>query len=709
MRLLKYLGEHKGAIALVLVLLIAQAFCDLMLPNYTSRIVDVGIQQAGIERVAPSEMSSATYESLEGMLGAEGAALLDRAYDPNEKGTYDLVAQGEDDAALDIALARSFAQVHGLNAQGASDDIALQAGIAAAREEYELLGYDMNAMRINYLVITGAKMLGFALLASFIAVMVGLVASRTGAKIGRSLRSRLFRRVMSFSDAEIQRFSPASLITRGTNDIQQIQMMSIMMMRMVLYAPILGIGGIIMMAQTDLSMGWIIGMAVLVIVIIVAVLMFVAVPKFKIMQKLVDRVNLVAREMLTGVSVVRAFGRQEREQERFDEASTDLMRNQLFVGRAMSLMLPLMFLVLNIVSITIIWVGAGQVDAGVVQTGDLIAFITYAMIIIMGFFMLSMIAVIAPRANVSAARIDEVIETEPSIADPEEPKGEAPQMAPFQKEPLGESALSASQGARIAFENVSFRYAEDSEDVLHDVTFAVEPGQVCAVIGSTGSGKSTIAKLLLRFYDVGEGAVTIDGVDVRALPLHELRSQIGYVPQKAFLFTGTIGSNVGYASDDMDEAKMMDAIRIAQASELLESKEEGLGAPITQGGTNVSGGQRQRLAIARALASDARVLLFDDSFSALDYRTDAALREALANELPGKTQVIIAQRIATVMRADTIIVLDEGRVVGAGTHGQLLQTCQQYREIASSQLSPEELGLDLAECAPEGGGWHERA
>ena len=697
MRLFRYLGEHKRAVMLVFVLLIAQAFCDLMLPNYTSRIVDVGIQQAGIERVAPSERTAKTYEAIELMLGPTEAALLDRSYDPSDHGTYELVAKGQDDVELDAMLARPLAAVHSMSAEGVSDEIALQAGIAAARAEYEMLGYDMDAMRFGYLVITGIKMLGFALLAAAIAVLVGLVASRTGAKIGRNLRSRLFKRVMSFSDAEVQRFSAASLITRGTNDIQQIQMMSILTLRMVLYAPILGIGGIIMMARTDLSMGWIIGLAVLVIVIIVAVLMLVALPKFKIMQKLIDRVNLVAREMLTGVSVVRAFGRQQREQDRFDKASTDLMRTQLFVNRTMAFMFPAMFLVLNVVSIAIVWIGAGQVDAGVVQTGDLIAFITYAMIIIMGFFMLSMIAVIAPRANVSAARIDEVIETEPSIADPPPEKAAA-------LEGFGEG-----HGARICFNDVSFRYAEDSENVLDGITFSIDPGKVCAIIGSTGSGKSTIAKLLLRFYDVGEGSITVDGIDVRDLPLHTLRAQVGYVPQKAFLFTGTIESNVGYASDEMDREALFRAIEIAQATELLEGSEEGLQVPITQGGTNVSGGQRQRLAIARAIASDARVLVFDDSFSALDYRTDAALRKALSVELPGKTQIIIAQRIATVMRADSIIVLDEGRIVGKGTHKQLLENCQQYREIASSQLSPEELSLGADAEPPRGGDGDERA
>jgi len=413
---------------------------------------------------------------------------------------------------------------------------------------------------------------------------------------------------------------------------------------------------------------------------VVLVLMAIAIPKFKIMQKLVDRVNLVSRERLTGVQVVRAFGQQSYEEERFDEASMSLMRTQLFTNRVMTFMMPIMMMIMNLVSVAIVWVGAGQIDAGNIQTGDLIAFITYSMVIIMGFLMLSMLAIIAPRADVSAGRIDEVLDAEVSITDPE------PQRA-------GQGRLSGeslAKGAEIEFDHVSFRYDDGSECVLDDVSFVAEAGKTCAIIGSTGSGKSTILKLIERFYDVSEGAVRVDGQDVRDVPLRELRAQFGYVPQRAFLFTGTVASNVGY-SENADEARVLEAIDIAQAEEFVRSKEEGLEAEITQGGTNVSGGQRQRLAIARALATDARAFLFDDSFSALDYKTDAALRKALAERLPGKTQVIVAQRIATVMRADKIVVLDEGRVVGQGTHAELLESCTQYREIAYSQLSPEEL------------------
>ena len=704
MRLLKYLGKHAGAVVLVLVLLIGQAFCDLMLPNYTAEIVDVGIQQAGVDHASTSELSAQTYNSIAAQLGSSDAAeLFAASYDRTDAGTYKLNSYGRAHRAkLDEAVALPLAsQFMGADAE-VDEDLVGQQAIAAARAEYANLGYDMNAMQMESLLFTALKMMGFVLLSVCISALVGLVAARTGASIGRELRSKLFAKVMSFSDAEVQRFSAASLITRGTNDVQQIQMMSIMFLRMVLYAPILAIGGIVMIAQMDFSMGWIIGAAIGAIVVVVGILMVVVIPKFKIMQKLVDRVNLVSRERLTGVQVVRAFGQQQHEEERFDEASTDLMRTQLFTNRAMTLLMPSMMMIMNLVSVAIVWIGAGQIDAGTIQTGDLIAFITYSMVIIMGFLMLSMLAIIAPRADVSAARIDEVLEAEVSI---EDPAGE-------QRTRLadGVDKPGSPEGVAIEFDHVSFRYDDGSEYVLRDISFMAEAGATCAIIGSTGSGKSTVLKLIERFYDVSEGAVRVDGVDVRDMPLRELRTQFGYVPQRAFLFTGTIESNVGYGEDEMDESRIFEAIDIAQAAEFVDSNEDGLQAEVTQGGTNVSGGQRQRLAIARAIAVNARALLFDDSFSALDYKTDAALRRALAERLPGKAQVIVAQRIATVMRADKIIVLDEGRIVGEGTHAELLATCDQYREIAYSQLSPEELGANATTAPnsasafqPEGG------
>ena len=724
MRLFKYLARHKGAILLIFVLLFGQAFCDLMLPNYTAQIVDVGIQQSGVEHASTDELTPKTYDELAtqakmadagtptqndagtpaqsdaGMsVGASAqtarpapdAQLLAASYELDEEsGTYRLTEFGQRHRVeLDSQMAAPLAAVHGLLQPDASDDLVQQAGIAAARAEYGALGRDLGSMQMSFLLITGLKMMGFVALGVLISVVIGLVASRTGAKIGRELRSKLYAKVMSFSDAEVQKFSAASLITRATNDVQQIQMMSIMLMRMVLYAPILGVGGIIMVARTNASMGWIVGVAILAVIVVVGVLVMIAMPKFKIMQKLVDRVNLVSRERLTGVQVVRAFGQQENEQARFDVASTDLMRTQLFTNRVMTFMMPTIFLVMNIVSIVIVWVGAGEIDAGIIQTGDLIAFITYSMMIMLGFVMLSMLAVIAPRADVSAGRIDEVLEADVSITDP-----------PVANEALRRNvdrecgAPSWPSGAVISFDHVSFAYDDTSECVLRDVTFTAEAGKTCAIIGPTGSGKSTILKLVERFYDVTEGSIALDGIDVREWPLRDLRAQLGYVPQRAFLFTGTVASNVGYGQDAPDEERLLEAIDIAQAGDFVAAKEDGLEAEITQGGTNVSGGQRQRLAIARALATDARALLFDDSFSALDYKTDAALRRALAERLPGKTQIIVAQRIATVMQADKIVVLDEGRVVGQGTHVQLLRDCAQYREIAHSQLSPEELERD---------------
>lgn len=692
MRIVKYLGPHKLAVFLIFVLLIGQAFCDLMLPNYTSQIVDVGIQQAGVESVAVDELSQGTADRIAATEAAGFDAVLfadSYAYD-EQSGTYRLTDYGRAHRQeLEAMMALPLAEAHGMARADASGDLLGQVAVAAAREEYRDLGYDMGAFQMDYLIATGLRMMGFVLASMVLSGCVGFIASRTGASIGRDLRSRLFAKVMEFSDAEVQRFSPASLITRGTNDIQQIQMMSVMLLRMVLYAPVLAIGGIVMVARTDASMGWLIALAIAGVFVLIGVLMAVVMPKMRIMQKLIDRVNLVSREMISGVSVVRAFGQQAREQQRFDAASTDLMRTQLFTNRAMTFMMPFMSLIMNLLTVGILWIGAGQVDAGAIQTGDLIAFITYAMVIVMGFLVLSMLAVMAPRADVAAQRIQEVLEAPVSIADPADPA------------PLPRTGLP---GASLEFQEVSFGYEEGSECVLRDISFKVQPGQTCAFIGSTGSGKSTVLKLVERFYDVGSGRILLDGADIRTLRLADLRSQLGYVPQQSFLFSGTIASNVGFAADAMDPQRIDGALQIAQAEAFVAEKPEGAETPIAQGGTNVSGGQRQRLAIARALASDARLFLFDDCFSALDYKTDAALRRALQERLPGRTQLIVAQRIATVMAADLILVLDDGRIVGQGTHRQLLAGCPAYREIAESQLSPAELQQALAgdEAALEG-------
>ena len=715
MRIAKNLAHHKIAVLLIVVLLAVQAFCDLSLPRYTSDIVDVGIQQSGVEHASASQLSARTHDLVEMMLSESDEQLFAEAYDETAGGDYTLTEVGYDQREdLDEAMALPLSVVHyadqipdldldqvkaafdaGLVSKDdvmsmldesreslgdMADTLIAQQGIAAARAEYEQLGVDMDAMQMDYLFFTGAKMLMLSALGMVVAIAIGFLASRTAAKVGRSLRGRLFDKVVTFSDAEIQSFSAASLITRGTNDVQQVQMVTVMLLRMVLYAPILAIGGIIMIARTNLSMGWIVIVAVLAIALILVVLIKVAMPKFKIMQKLIDRVNLVSREMLMGLSVVRAFNREQHEEERFDEASTRLMKTQLFTNRVMTFMMPLMMLIMNLVSVGIVWFGGHAIDTGALQTGDLIAFITYSMVIIMGFLMIGMLSIMLPRADVAAQRIEEVLECEPSICDPDPADSK-------------DAELSASYmpGAEVAFHDVCFRYSDSAENVLDHVDFTCKPGKTTAIIGSTGSGKSTIVKLALRFYDVSQGSVTIDGVDVRDVSQHALRRQLGYVPQKAFLFSGTISSNIAYGAEGADDERIRRAADIAQASEFIGEKPEGFESPIAQGGTNVSGGQRQRLAIARALATDARVFLFDDSFSALDYKTDAALRHELGARLGGKTVIIVAQRISTVLSADQIVVLDEGRVVGRGTHAELMDSCEEYREIAMSQLSEEEL------------------
>lgn len=786
MRIIQYLKSSKVAVLLITLLLIVQAFADLSLPRYTSDLVDVGIQQGGIEHASPDEMSADTFNYICMLAGEDTEQVIRDSYEQNtageneasagENGTragenearnYTLSEYGKENRAeLDSAIALPLVLVHmsdimgdasssdasssGASASDASSGVsgksnnaayslssseapsssgdvtalaqsAMQSGsfdwaqlysayesgaiskaeiqsfidqarqaygaiddsliqqqaIEAVKAEYEALGMDLGAIQLQYLAWLGAQMLGVAALMMAASISVGFVASRTAAKIARNLRERLFEKVVSFSDAEVQSFSAASLITRGTNDIQQIQMVLVMLLRMVLYAPILAIGGIIMVSQTNLAMSWIIVLAIVVIGIVIALLMALALPKFKIMQKLIDRVNLVSREMLTGMSVIRAFDRQEYEEARFDEASTALYKTQLFTNRVMTFMMPTMMLVMNGVSVLIVWVGGSYIDSGVIQTGDMIAFITYSMVIVMSFLMISMIAIMLPRADVAAQRVNEVLDTENSIHDPEE----------SQVEKLDKNA----KGLSVEFDNVTFAYNEGSDPVLKDISFVAEPGKTTAIIGSTGSGKSTIMKLIERFYEVTQGAIRVGGVDVRSMKQHELRRELGYVPQKAFLFSGTIESTIAYANEDMDEDRVRKAADIAQATEFITAKEQGFESEISQGGTNVSGGQRQRLSIARALASDARVLLFDDSFSALDYATDARLRHALATEAAGKTVLVVAQRIATVLNADKILVLEDGELVGSGTHKELLSTCPTYREIAQSQLSEEEL------------------
>ena len=718
-KLFKHLGEHKAAVLLIILLLVGQAYCDLALPSYTSDIVDVGIQQGGIENAVPERMREETFDSLSLFMtedekneGLQAYDLKDGIYERNtsDKETIDRLNQDfgmpmvilssiQESGQTDMAGLKEMMAAKGIDdtklqemkKQAAeemgdmSDSIITQKAILFIKAEYEAMGMDLNDVQMNYLLSTGAKMLGLTLLMMAAAILAGLLSSRTAAKIGMDLRGKVFTKVVSFSSNELNKFSIASLITRSTNDIQQVQMVEVMLLRMVLYAPIIGLGGIVKVASTRTGLGWIIGVAVAAISVVVLILMQIAMPKFKKMQSLVDRLNLVSREILTGVPVIRAFSREKFEEKRFETANKDLMRTQLFTNRVMTFMMPLMMLIMNGVSVLIVWVGGGYIDNGTIQTGDLIAFITYAMVIIMSFLMIGMISIMLPRADVAAQRVNEVLETKPTICDPAADKARDAELR------------RSGEGATIAFNDVSFRYGDSKECVLEHIDFTAEPGKTTALIGSTGSGKSTVIKLIERFYDVTEGSVTIDGVDVRDVTQQALREQLGYVPQKAFLFSGTIESNVAYADEGMPVDRIREAVDIAQASEFVASKEEGLGTRVSQGGSNVSGGQRQRLAIARALATEARAYLFDDSFSALDYKTDAALRQELHTRLGGKTVVIVAQRISTVLHADRIVVLDDGRIVGQGTHEELMETCEEYREIAMSQLSEAELnGGDAA-------------
>ena len=552
-------------------------------------------------------------------------------------------------------------------------------GIAYAIACDKAAGVDVDKIQKTYLVYAGLKMVGMALLMGVVTVLVGFFASKVAAGIGMTLRENVFKKVVGFSNAEMDRFSTASLITRSTNDIQQIQMVSVMLLRMVAYAPILGIGGVLKVVQTGAGMGWIIVLAIIVIIGYVLLLMSSAMPKFKLMQKLVDRINLVSREILTGLSVIRAFGREDTEEERFDAANKDLTKTTLFTNRVMTFMMPGMMMIMNVLTVGIVWFGAKKIDAGSMQVGAMTAFITYAMMIVMSFLMLTMMSIMLPRAAVAAERIDEVIQTESSIVDIDEPE-----------------TLTTHNG-RIAFEHVCFRYPGATEDVLHDIDFVAEPGKTTAIIGSTGCGKSTLVNLIPRLYDVTDGKITLDGKDIRRIAMSDLREEIGYVPQKGILFSGTIASNLRFGKGDATEEEIERAADIAQATEFIDVKEERYDSAIAQGGSNVSGGQKQRLAIARAIAKNPKICIFDDSFSALDLKTDAALRGALSENVTDSTIIIVAQRISTILHAEQILVLDEGRIVGKGTHEELLEHCEVYRQIAESQLSASELGMEESE------------
>ena len=699
------------AVLLIIVLLFVQAICDLSLPSYTSNLIDTGIQNSGIEYATPTAIRESEFQAVQSFMTADELSLWTDSYERRDDGNYYLkddsranmekldevlttpivihyMASQMDPETLASMMEQAGAEgnpqasmeaVRGeidekLAAMG--DSMLHSSAVTYTKGEYEALGLDTAGMQTSYLWRTGGMMLGMALLMAVAAVFVGLLASRVGAGVGRDLREKVFNRVVGFSNAEINHFSTASLITRSTNDIQQVQMVSTMLLRMIFYAPILAIGGIIMVIRTGAGMEWIIVMSVLVILMVVGVLMAVAMPKFKLMQTLVDKVNLVAREILTGLSVIRAFGREKTEEERFDEANRSLTKTMLFTNRVMTFMMPLMMLIMNGISVLIVWVAAGKIDGGTLEVGAMTAFITYTMQIVMSFLMICMVSVMLPRAAVAAERIDEVIETESTIEDSKD-----------------SVVLTGSKGV-LRFEHVDFKYPGAEDNTLTDIDFTARPGQTTAIIGSTGSGKSTLVHLIPRFYDVTGGSITLDGTDIRNVTQRSLRDQIGFVPQKGVLFSGTIASNIRYGAHDASDGEMEEAAAIAQATDFIEEKADGYDSPIAQGGSNVSGGQKQRLSIARAIAKNPRIYIFDDSFSALDFKTDAALRKALGPKVKDSTVLIVAQRISTILYADQILVLDEGQLVGKGTHQELLANCETYQQIARSQLSEQELSED---------------
>lgn len=732
----RYLKPYAGWILLCVVLLFAQAMCELNLPNLMSDIVNVGLQQGGIEDKAPRVLSKNGLKLLSPFVDESDRSALETGYttealsDSLKKEFPDAISGetyvlSEDEtkktsaeeayshaSAAMLQFFQSMAKQNGeeLNLSdsdasssmdfgaiyemlptlsqmppqafaGAIDasknmdpSLSSQIGIVLTKGFYGELGVDTDAMQNSYILRTGLLMLGITLLNALAAVMIGFLASRIAAGGARTLRKDIFAKVESFSNAEFDRFSTASLITRTTNDVTQVQMLVVMGLRMVCYAPIIGIGGIIMALGKSVSLSWIVALAVIVLLGTILVIFSIAMPKFKIVQKLVDRLNLVTRENLSGMMVVRAFGNQKREEARFEKANSNLTKTNLFINRVIVFMMPFMTLIMNGVMLMIVWFGSKQIEASAMQVGDMMAYMQYAIQIIMAFLMIAMMFIMVPRAAVAADRIAEVLGTKPSIRDPESPV-----------------SLPVPVRGEVAFHDVSFAYPNAEENALEHLTFTAKPGETTAFIGSTGSGKSTLVQLILRFYDVTEGSITLDGVDIRNLTQKDLRAQIGFVPQKGLLFSGDIASNIRYGNENATEGEVRHAAETAQASEFIDAFPKGLETGIAQGGTNVSGGQKQRLSIARALAKKTPVYIFDDSFSALDFKTDAALRRALSSDTAGAAVLIVAQRVSTIMRAEQIVVLDEGKIVGIGTHKELLETCPTYREIAESQLSEEEL------------------
>ena len=715
LKVLKNLKKTLGSVIAIVILLCVQAAADLALPDYTSKIVNEGIQAGGIVSSVPDIISKEDMDKI--LLFTENDDEILNNYtlvssEPNkeqekiinkylgkdynvENDTIYVLNDLEDEEKSNLEsimvspilemtiisqmpeeqrnqmLEEATKQINSM-----SDSIKEQAAVSSIKQIYQNLGVDTDKIQNDYILLSGLQMLGVALVSMISAVSIMFLSSRVAARLGKTLRDKVFKKVISFSNAELNEFSTASLITRSTNDIQQIQQLIAILFRVVVYAPIIGIGGFVkVLTSTDNSMAWIIGVAIIAILFIVATLFAVAMPRFRKLQDLVDKLNEVSREILTGIPVIRAFNKEKKEEARFDDANKDLMKTNIFVNRAMSMMMPLLMFIMNSIMVLIIWVGGHNVDQGVMQVGDMMAFIQYTMQIVMAFLMISMISIMLPRAAVSARRINEVIDREPSIKDKKETK-----------------KFDPSKKGLVEFKNVSFRYPDADTEILEDINFTAEPGKTTAIIGSTGSGKSTVVNLIPRFYDVTGGELCIDGVNVKDVSQKDLRDIIGFVPQKGILFSGTIESNIKYSDENMSDDQMIMAAEIAQATEFIEGKEKKYQDPIAQGGGNVSGGQKQRLSIARAIAKDPEIFVFDDSFSALDFKTDSKLREALATRTKNKTVIIVAQRISTILNADKIIVLEEGKMVGIGTHEELMKNNETYRQIALSQLSAEELG-----------------
>lgn len=716
-KLMKYLKKSAGYVALIIALLFLQAYCDLSLPDYTSKIVNIGIQQKGIEDGVPEKIRKTSMDGLELFMSQEDISELEIAY--TEDGELYVLKDIDKDtrSSLNEILGKPMLILEGLTVENEAsgemlaqmgipegadpveaiaqmpedaraqmtesmgekfrdmpDSMITQAAVSYVQAEYEALGEDVDGLQMKYIGKAGLKMILMALLIMAASISVVFLSAKVAASLGHDIRGDIYRKVIGFSSNEYNKFSTASLITRSTNDVQQVQMTMAMMFRIVLYAPIIGIGGVLRVLETDSSMTWILGVGVVLILVIIGLLFSIAMPRFTKLQTLIDRLNLVTREILTGIPVIRAFSREKHEEDRFEDANKVLTKTNLFVNRCMTFMMPSMMLIMNGISVLIVYNGSYAVDAGNMQVGDMMAFIQYAMQIIMAFLMITAMSIMLPRANVAAMRIVEILETENSLKEPEAPVHPSQEIK-----------------GTVEFDHVSFAYPDAGENVLTDISFKAEKGQTLAVIGSTGSGKSSLINLIPRFYDVTQGCVKVDGVDVRSMSQKELRDRLGYVPQKGVLFSGTIDSNIRYGKTDISEEQVKKAAMVAQAQDFIEEKPHGYESPVAQGGTNVSGGQKQRLSIARAVAKDPEIFIFDDSFSALDFKTDKALRKALKEHTKNATTIIVAQRISTILNADQILVLDDGKMAGLGTHRELMENCEVYRQIAMSQLSEEEL------------------